>query len=645
MRLGATRRLFISYRRRDFSLARHVHAWAVRRYGAGRVFLDHEDNVGADHWAERVEQAVRSSAALVAVIGPGWVERAADLDAAGEAGESPSLANRDGDWVLRELTLAAAAGVPVRPFYVVADPRMPAALTDVEGLPADVRSIVTTPQVVIGRPDQFDAGLHQLGQTLDPLLGRWGRRLVRLTALAVVVLVLAGLAGWLGCRAAGCFDPSPLDPDAVGVVVAEAFAGEPLGDDEARLAAALAAEIAPVFGTAPRVTGAVDDPADAAALADRHGAKVVIGGELAREGTRISFRPAVYLGALPDLEELNGQRLSLALPAGSTNADPGDAGAIDDLVGGLGAGFAPVARLVDGATAYRLDRYGEALDALEPALPDLGGLEGAAARQLAGNMYTVFDRFDEAIAHYDAALTLFSPFPRAELGRIEARFLLLIDMPGECAIPQPADLLDLAAAAAAVAVPADQPVVQAKADLLGARITVCHALRTGELDTADVRAAAERLAAIVGTRDPPDELNEAVVLAARTLGIVAFAARNEPALAEHLLATSIGDASDLAALHEALLTTGIETTRRPSLRADAYLDRANLFFDLQRRPEARADYVEACRDTRDLLGRIAGNGYDADDGFEQSLRRRIEELDLLIVDVDPATTGRPCTDL
>jgi TIR domain len=108
---SGTRRVFLSYRREDPAghagrLADHP----LDRFGTGSVFMDVESiEAGAD-FAQAIERAISESAAVLVVIGPGW------LDAANPSGSR--RLDDSSDFVRREVEAALASDVHVIPVLV-----------------------------------------------------------------------------------------------------------------------------------------------------------------------------------------------------------------------------------------------------------------------------------------------------------------------------------------------------------------------------------------------------------------------------------------------------------------------------------------------------------------------------------------------
>lgn len=98
--------LFLSYRRADSK------AWAGRLaddlreyFGRDRIFLDLDSNRAGQDFVVQIEDALASSRAVVAVIGPSWLDIADD-------GQRRRIDNPD-DPVRQELERAISSGIPV----------------------------------------------------------------------------------------------------------------------------------------------------------------------------------------------------------------------------------------------------------------------------------------------------------------------------------------------------------------------------------------------------------------------------------------------------------------------------------------------------------------------------------------------------
>ncbi len=111
--------IFLSYRRQDSQsatgrLADHLEA----RFGATRVFRDHESIVAGEDFADAIRRSVEAATVLLVIVGPRWLSA---VDAAGSRRlDDPK------DFVRLEVELALASDVAIVP-VLVEDASMPAA--------------------------------------------------------------------------------------------------------------------------------------------------------------------------------------------------------------------------------------------------------------------------------------------------------------------------------------------------------------------------------------------------------------------------------------------------------------------------------------------------------------------------------------
>ena len=153
------------------------------------MFQDVSAIAAGRDFRQAVDQALGSSDAVLAVIGPGWLR-------AGTVDGRPRLFEPD-DYVRRELAVALASSRPVVP-VLVGGASLPAA-TD---LPEDLAGL-TRRQAMAVRDESFHADVDRLIASLAPPRPELSRARVRLLgALVSVVLVLAtGVWWWSAHRA------------------------------------------------------------------------------------------------------------------------------------------------------------------------------------------------------------------------------------------------------------------------------------------------------------------------------------------------------------------------------------------------------------------------------------------------------------
>lgn len=234
--------IFLSYRRRDSASATgRLADRLAEHFGPARVFHDHESILAGDDFAAAIRRAINVSTAVLAVIGPDW------LDARDPQGRR--RLDNPADEVRLEIEAALDAGVGVVPVLVegAAMPpaaRLPASLAafarcqavelsetrwryDVDRLIALLQSrfaIESEQPPLLGHPDEKYAlgwpgrlalDLLELATHPTRLIGRrqTGRAIDHLRAFAFLVtcllmgntLLLLGLDRYLTLREAGSF--------------------------------------------------------------------------------------------------------------------------------------------------------------------------------------------------------------------------------------------------------------------------------------------------------------------------------------------------------------------------------------------------------------------------------------------------------
>ena len=153
--------IFISYRREDAAgPARRLYERLADRFSAASVFIDVETLEVGDEFGQVIEEKVGFCDALVAVIGPRW------LDAADGTGRR-RLDDAD-DWVRREIAAALDAGTKVLPVLVDG-----ARLPERRALPAAVARLADH-QVLDLRTDRFDRDADRLVSALEAVQRRGG---------------------------------------------------------------------------------------------------------------------------------------------------------------------------------------------------------------------------------------------------------------------------------------------------------------------------------------------------------------------------------------------------------------------------------------------------------------------------------------
>ena len=181
-------KVFISYRRTDTGgRAGRLFDLVAERFGARNVFQDVTAiEPGAD-FAQRVEDAIAGSDAVLVVIGRDWLS-------ARDAEGTRRLDLAD-DFVRREIASALAAGIRVVPVLVDG-----ASLPAAADLPADLAPLATRQAVTLD-----DATWHQDADAIlrrlegDEIVGALSRRWV-FVAMSIVAVAGVAVAGWLWLR-------------------------------------------------------------------------------------------------------------------------------------------------------------------------------------------------------------------------------------------------------------------------------------------------------------------------------------------------------------------------------------------------------------------------------------------------------------
>lgn len=177
--------LFISYRREDSAgFAGRLTDALEQRLGAGSVFRDVDDIRPGEDFEAVIERGLQQVQAVLVVIGPGWLDAAAD---------GRRRLDQADDFVRREVESALASGKPVVPILVGG-----ASMPDAAALPPALRGLANRQALVMG-----DASWAADLARLQAVLAQWleapaaspvPRR--RQLAGAAAVLVALGLGGW-----------------------------------------------------------------------------------------------------------------------------------------------------------------------------------------------------------------------------------------------------------------------------------------------------------------------------------------------------------------------------------------------------------------------------------------------------------------
>jgi hypothetical protein len=148
-------KIFVCYRRDDaFSEAGRITDWLDRRFGEDEVFMDINTIGLGDDFVEKIQGEIDMVDALIAVIGPKWLEMADD--------QGNRRLDDSGDFVRLEIAQALRRGIRVIP-VLVQGARMPPR----SALPKDIQPLTRRNGLILTNL-QFKAGI---GELIDALGG------------------------------------------------------------------------------------------------------------------------------------------------------------------------------------------------------------------------------------------------------------------------------------------------------------------------------------------------------------------------------------------------------------------------------------------------------------------------------------------
>jgi len=152
-------KIFVSYRRNDASSeAGRITDWLDRHFGEDEVFMDINALEPGVDFVEGIEQAVNMIDALIAVIGPGWVD--AEDEHGNRRLDDPT------DWVRLEIANALQRGIRVIPVLVKG-----AAMPPEAKLPDDLKPLRRRNALPITER-QWRPGIEELIEALDGVVTR-----------------------------------------------------------------------------------------------------------------------------------------------------------------------------------------------------------------------------------------------------------------------------------------------------------------------------------------------------------------------------------------------------------------------------------------------------------------------------------------
>jgi hypothetical protein len=131
-------RIFISYRRESSHVAVRIYEQLARAFGGGNIFIDLYSIPLAVRFPQVISRALDRSDALVAIIGPRWLETLKEREKKGE------------DWVRFEIEQAMERGLVIAPLLVEG-----AAWPDKQALPERLRGLADWHARTVSGDDRF----------------------------------------------------------------------------------------------------------------------------------------------------------------------------------------------------------------------------------------------------------------------------------------------------------------------------------------------------------------------------------------------------------------------------------------------------------------------------------------------------------
>jgi hypothetical protein len=153
----AARKVFISYRRADTEqVAGRIYDRLSSKFGADNIFFDTSAIPAGVDFREHMSAAMADSAAVVAVIGPGWLSKPSRWSLFKRAAPE--------DHVYTEIELALAEAVPIVPVLVGG-----ATMPDPEALPQAIRELTRINAATVRGGRDFHADMDRVVELLIPL--------------------------------------------------------------------------------------------------------------------------------------------------------------------------------------------------------------------------------------------------------------------------------------------------------------------------------------------------------------------------------------------------------------------------------------------------------------------------------------------
>jgi len=170
-------KIFINYRRElAHGEALHLSTILTRRFGRNRIFIDTHGIDGFSDWLNVLKQQVAGSAAMIAMIGPGWLDVTDD--------EGNRRLDNPEDFVRFEIAEALSRDIPVLPVLLDG-----AELPKREQLPENMRGMLRR-QAMDLHARRFEADARDISRELRKILRR--RRVVPVWAAAGLAVAALG---------------------------------------------------------------------------------------------------------------------------------------------------------------------------------------------------------------------------------------------------------------------------------------------------------------------------------------------------------------------------------------------------------------------------------------------------------------------
>lgn len=149
-------KIIVSYRRTDSAMAGRIFDRLVQRFGKKSLFIDIDNIPFGGDFRKHIDDALKSSDLLIAMVGPKWV---------GGEGKDVRI-TRESDPVRVEIETALKQDVPILP-VVLDEARMP----DPSDLPESIRDFAYRNAAEVESGRDFDVHVDRLIKAIEQILG------------------------------------------------------------------------------------------------------------------------------------------------------------------------------------------------------------------------------------------------------------------------------------------------------------------------------------------------------------------------------------------------------------------------------------------------------------------------------------------